>query len=308
VPASPYRHALRLVLLLAPLAVLPRLHARDVLKFAGVNLSGAQIGSGKKPGVLNVDYVHSRGADEAYFPGKCMHIVRLPVWRERLQPSAQSRLDAARLALIKAAVQQAKTQRMHLIVDIHNYTSYYGGMIGSAAVPITTFSDLWQRLALEFKDDTAMVFALRNAPNTIAPGLWAAAQAAVDAIRVHRCAQPDPGAGCAVQRCSGAHSYWTVGGESNATALASVYDPLKRTAIETHPHLDTDSSGTSAEGGGGGIGAARLVGCTTWLRDTGHIGFLSEFGAADRATCRQTLVGMLGYIEQHRAQWLGWSY
>ncbi len=97
-------------------------------------------------------------------------------------------------------------------------------------------------------------------------------------------------------------------GESNATALASLYDPLGRSAIEVHQYLDTDSSGTSAACVSGSIGAERLVGFTDWLRTTGHIGFLGEFGAADNAACRQALDGMLGYIEQHRAVWLGWSY
>ncbi|XEA93146.1 glycoside hydrolase family 5 protein [Xanthomonas sp. DAR 80977] len=289
------------------LAVLPQLHAQGVLKFAGVNLSGAEISSSKKPGVLNADYVYPRDADYAYFAGKGMNIVRLPVLWERLQPRAQGPLDTAQLALIKAAAKQAKAQRMHLIVDIHNYASYYDNKIGSAAVPIKTFSDLWQRLAREFKDDNAVVFGLMNEPNDISPGLWAAAaQSAVDAIRVTgaRNLILVPGA-----LWSGAHSWYaTVGGESNAVALASLYDPLGRTAIEVHQYLDADSSGTSSSCVSGDIGAARLVAFTGWLRDTGHIGFLGEFGAADNATCRQALDGMLGYIEQHPARWLGWSY
>ncbi|WP_369935612.1 glycoside hydrolase family 5 protein [Xanthomonas tesorieronis] len=303
----PCLRALRRALLFSLLAVPPQLHAQGVLKFAGVNLSGAEISSSKKPGVVNVDYFYPREADYAYFAGKGMNIVRLPVLWERLQPSPQGRLDAAQLALIKAAVKQAKAQRMHLIVDIHNYASYYGHKIGGTDVPIKTFSDLWQRLALEFKDDNTVIFGLMNEPNNIAPGLWAsAAQAAVDAIRVTgaRNLILVPGA-----LWSGAHSWYsTVGGVSNASALASLYDPLRRTAIEVHQYLDIDSSGTSATCVSGSIGAERLVRFTDWLRETGHIGFLGEFGAADNAACRQALDGMLGYIEQHRAVWLGWSY
>lgn len=307
VRSSPRLRAMRLALLLALLAVLPQLHAQDRLKLAGVNLSGAEIASAKKPGVPNVDYFYPADADYAYFAGKGMNVVRLPVLWERLQPGAQGRLDAAQLALIRTAAKQARARRMYLIVDIHNYASYYGHKIGSAAVPIKTFSDLWQRLAREFKDDDTVVFGLMNEPNNISPGLWAAAaQAAVDAIRVTgaRNLILVPGA-----LWSGAHSWYsTVAGESNATALASLYDPLKRMAIEVHQYLDSDSSGTSAVCVNGSIGAERLRSFTGWLRATGHVGFLGEFGAADNAACRQALDGMLGYIEQNRAVWLGWSY
>lgn len=299
--------AVRLALLLSLLAVLPPLHAQGALKFAGVNLSGAEISSSKKPGVLNVDYFYPRAQDYDYFAGKGMNVVRLPVLWERLQPSPQGALDPAQLALIRTAVKQAKAKRMYLIVDIHNYASYYGKKIGSATVPIKTFSDLWQRLAREFGDDNAVIFGLMNEPNNISPGLWAAAaQAAVDAIRVTgaRNLILVPGA-----LWTGAHSWYsTVAGESNASALASLYDPLKRVAIEVHQYLDSDSSGTSAVCVSGSIGAERLRSFTAWLRETGHVGFLGEFGAADNATCRKALDGMLGYIEQNRALWLGWSY
>lgn len=299
--------AVRIALLACLLAVLPQLHAQGALKFAGVNLSGAEISSAKKPGVPNVDYFYPRTPDYAYFAGKGMNIIRLPVLWERLQPTPQGQLDAAQLALIRVAVKQAKTQRMYLILDIHNYASYYGQKIGSPAVPIKTFSDLWQRLAREFGNDNAVVFGLMNEPNNISPGLWAAAaQAAVDAIRATgaRNLILVPGA-----LWSGAHSWYsTVAGESNAVALASLYDPLKRVAIEVHQYLDSDSSGTSATCVSGSIGAERLRRFTGWLRETGKLGFLGEFGAADNPTCRKALDDMLGYIEQNRAVWLGWSY
>ncbi|OAX53710.1 glycoside hydrolase family 5 protein [Xanthomonas graminis] len=298
--------ALRLALLLCLLAVLPQLHAQGVLKFAGVNLSGAEVSSSKKPGVLNVDYFYPSDADYAYFAGKGMNIVRLPVLWERLQPKPQGRLDSVQLALIKAAARQARAHHMRLILDIHNYASYHYRRIGSAAVPIKTFSDLWQRLAWEFKDDDNVVFGLMNEPHDISPGLWAAAaQSAVDTIRAAgaRNLIMVPGA-----LWSGAHSWYsTVDGESNATALASLYDPLQRTAIEVHQYLDPDSSGTSVACVSPSAATKRLVGFTNWLRKTRHIGFLGEFGASHHPVCQQALDDMLGYIEQNSRLWLGWT-
>lgn len=58
------------------------------LKYAGVNLSGAEIKSSQKPGVLSIDYRYPAADEYAYFAGKHMNTVRLPILWERLQPRA----------------------------------------------------------------------------------------------------------------------------------------------------------------------------------------------------------------------------
>ncbi len=178
------RHAWRAALLLCLSVPLSSLQAQQALRFAGVNLSGAEIAPSKIPGIVGVDYTYPRSSDYTYFAGKGMNLLRLPVRWERLQPQPRGPFDAAQLALIDDAVQQAKAQGMYVIVDIHNYARHDGRLIGSSGLPVAAFVDLWRRLARAYGSDNAVVFGLMNEPHGISPAAWAtAAQAAVDAIR-----------------------------------------------------------------------------------------------------------------------------
>ncbi|PPU68992.1 glycoside hydrolase family 5 protein [Xanthomonas pisi] len=289
------------------LATLPRAQAQSgALRYAGINLSGAEIASAKRPGVVNVDYRYPTPGEYQHFADTGMNVVRLPVLWERLQPKNQGALDPAQLALIRQAVANAKAAHMVLIVDIHNYAKYYGQKIGTQRVPIATFTDLWRRLAVAFKNDDAVIFGLMNEPYDIAPQNWAAAaQAAIDGIRATGANNLIlvPGA-----LWSGAHSWYsTIAGQSNAVALASLRDPLNRYAIEVHQYLDTDSSGTSASCVSATIGAERLRSFTGWLRSQRKRGFLGEFGSSSDRTCMLALDGMLRYLEANRDVWLGSS-
>ncbi|WP_259166938.1 glycoside hydrolase family 5 protein [Xanthomonas sp. 4461] len=289
------------------LAALPRAQAQSgALRYAGINLSGAEIASARRPGIVNVDYRYPTPGEYQHFADTGMNVVRLPVLWERLQPKSQGALDPAQLALIRQAVANAKAAHMVLIVDIHNYAKYYGQKIGTQRVPIATFTDLWQRLAVAFKNDDAVIFGLMNEPYDIAPQNWAAAaQAAIDGIRATGANNLIlvPGA-----LWSGAHSWYsTIAGQSNAVALASIRDPLNRYAIEVHQYLDTDSSGTSASCVSATIGAERLRSFTGWLRSQRKRGFLGEFGSSSNRTCMLALDGMLRYLEANRDVWLGSS-
>ncbi|WP_115514790.1 MULTISPECIES: glycoside hydrolase family 5 protein [Xanthomonas] len=289
------------------LVAFPRAQAQSgALRLAGINLSGAEIASAKRPGVVNVDYRYPTPGEYQHFANTGMNVVRLPVLWERLQPKPQGPLDPAQLALIRQAVANAKAANMVLIVDIHNYAKYYGQKIGTPRVPISTFTDVWKRLAVAFKNDNAVIFGLMNEPYDIAPQNWAAAaQAAIDGIRATGANNLIlvPGA-----LWSGAHSWYsTIAGQSNAVALASLRDPLNRYAIEVHQYLDTDSSGTSAGCVSATIGAERLRSFTGWLRTQRKRGFLGEFGASTNPTCMRALDGMLRYLEANRDVWLGSS-
>ncbi|MFY0449205.1 glycoside hydrolase family 5 protein [Xanthomonas codiaei] len=288
-------------------AALPQAQAQSgALRYAGINLSGAEIASAKRPGIINVDYRYPAASEYQHFADTGMNVVRLPIAWERLQPKAQGELDPAQLALIRQAVANAKAANMVLILDIHNYAKYYGQKIGTARVPIKTLTDLWRRLAVAFKSDNAVMFGLMNEPYDIAPQNWAAAaQASIDSIRATGANNVIlvPGA-----LWSGAHSWYsTIAGQSNAVALATIRDPLNRYAIEVHQYLDTDSSGTSAACVSATIGSERLRSFTGWLRSQRKRGFLGEFGASSNPTCMRALDDMLRYLEANRDVWIGSS-
>lgn len=292
-------------LLAASLFILPSVAPAQqrVLRYAGVNIAGAEFNSAKRPGTLYKDYTYPAATDFGYFAGKGMNIVRLPFLWERLQPTPNGELDATQLALIEKAVAQAKAQGMHVILDVHNYAKYQGTRLGSEGTPGSLLADLWTRLATAFKDDDAVIFGLMNEPNAIDAASWAAiAQEAITAIRATGARNLVLVPGTAY---TGAHSWIS---SSNATAATTIHDPANNLAFEVHQYLDKDYSGTSGDCVSPTVGADKLRGFTDWLRQNGKRGFLGEFAAGTSDTCGQALDGMLAHIEQNADVWLGWTY
>lgn len=283
--------------------------ATNVLKYAGVNLSGAEFNSSAKPGVLYQNYVYPSDSDFAYYASKGMNVVRLPFLWERLQPSAGASLDATQLSYIRTAVTRAKNHGITVILDPHNYAKYYGNRIGASAVPNTVFADLWRQLSKQFANDPAVIFGLMNEPYGIDAVTWSrSAQAAITAIRSTGAKNLIlvPGVSW-----TGAHSWTNAGaggGTSNGDALLAITDPANKVAFEVHQYLDSDYSGTHSTCVSTSIGADKLKSFTDWLRAHHKIGFLGEFGAAANSTCLVSLDNMLAYMETNADVWLGWSY
>ena len=289
------------------LSALPSHAEQRALRYAGVNLAGAEFNAAKRPGTLFKDYTYPAEADYAYFAGQHMNIVRLPFLWERLQPEPNGELDATQLQLIQKAVAQAKAQNLHLILDVHNYAKYQGARLGNEGTPGNLLADLWKRLANEFKDEDTVIFGLMNEPNAIDASVWAPiAQSAIDAIRATGARNLILVPGTAY---TGAHSWSSSSyGTPNATALAKIKDPAGNLAVEVHQYLDKDYSGTSGECVSATIGVDKLRGFTEWLRQQGKRGFLGEFAAGSNETCMQALDGMLTFMEQNADVWLGWTY
>jgi endoglucanase len=279
-----------------------------VLKYACMNLSGAEFNSSKKPGTLYKDYTYPGDSDYAYYASRGMNVVRLPFLWERLQPQAGEALDGQQLSLLRTAVKRAKAQNLHVVLDVHNYGKYQGKRIGTAETPVAVFAGFWGRLAAEFKDDDSVIFGLMNEPNGIGAKDWAgAAQAGLNAIRATGARNLVLVPGTAY---SGAHS-WNgsgYGGTSNGEALLAIADPVGRIAFEAHQYLDADYSGTSGQCQSEQIGAQKLKGFTDWLREHHKVGFLGEFGVGSDPVCLAALEAMLEHIETNSDVWLGWTY
>ncbi|UYB52546.1 glycoside hydrolase family 5 protein [Xanthomonas sp. AM6] len=305
-PIAPARWLLRASLCLALAAWIPGAIAQNALRYAGVNLAGAEFNSAKKPGVVFKDYVYPADSAYAYVAAQGMNIVRLPFLWERLQPVANGELDAAQLGYLRTAVERARNHGLRLILDPHNYAKYYGVRIGGDQVPASALADLWRRLSIEFGNDDTVIFGLMNEPNGVASGDWAAtAQLAIDAIRGTGAYNLILVPGTAF---TGAHSWYSGWyGVSNAQAMVSIEDPAENLAFEVHQYLDADSSGTSAACVSATVGSERLQGFTLWLRANGYRGFLGEFGASSDATCMAALDGMLGYMHDNADVWMGWT-
>ncbi|AAF85505.1 cellulase [Xylella fastidiosa] len=283
-------------------------HATNILTYAGINLPGPEFSPSNKPGVLYKDYLYPSASDYAYVVKKGMNIVRLPVLWERVQPTLNDALDATQLKLIIKAVEQAKAQKLNIILDVHNYSEYNDELIGTDNVPISAFADLWKRLSLQFANDKAVIFGLMNEPHEITSTTWAqAAQAAINAIRsTGACNNLVLVPGTAY---SGAHSWLSsYYGIPNGEALLNINDPAKHMAFEVHQYLNENSTGTTGECISTTIGAEKLEAFTNWLRTYHKTGFLGEFATGNNDTCNQALEGMLSYIEENADVWLGLTW
>jgi endoglucanase len=194
-----------------------------------------------------------------------------------------------------------------VILDLHNYSRYYGAVIGSDDLDVATFADLWARLATQFKDNNWVIFGLMNEPHDMPTELWLDnANAALAAIR-------STGASNLVlvpgNAYTGAHSWdadWY--GSPNSEVMQGVVDPGNNFAYEAHQYLDTDSSGTSADCVDSTIGSMRLAAFTDWVRQQNAQAFLGEFASSDNATCLRALDDLLDYVDENSDAWIGWTY
>lgn len=297
------------VLCILFLSVLSNVQAQ--VQYNGVNLAGADFGTGNLPGEFGSDYTYPTHEEVDYFTDKGMNVFRLPFMWERIQNDQNGPLNIAELARIKDFVDYATSKQAKVILDPHNGARYYGEVIGIdgdlGAVPVAAFVDFWTKLALEFKDNSAVIFGLINEPNTMPTELWLEdANAAIAAIRT-------TGANNLIlvpgNAWTGAHSWldnWY--GTPNGTVMQGIVDPGNHYAIEAHQYMDSDSSGTSANCVSTTIGSERLQVFTDWLREHNEIGFLGEFAGGRNATCSAGLDDMLDFIDANADVWLGWTY
>jgi endoglucanase len=90
--------------------------------------------------------------------------------------------------------------------------------------------------------------------------------------------------------------------------LLGVVDPGDNYAFEVHEYLDSDYSGTHPSCVSGTFGSEGLKGFNDWLHTNNKRGFLGEFGGSSDATCLAAVDDMLGFIDQNKDAWLGWTW
>lgn len=239
----------------------------------GVSLAGGEFG--KAPGEFGREYTYPVEAEFAYLGAKGLRLARLPILWERVQKGLGGPLDETEMARLDALFGYARAHGVRVLLDLHNYGRYAGQAIGSEAVPVAAFADLWRRMAERYREETALFgYGLMNEPQLELAPWTAAAQAAVDAIRAVDTAH-------AITACgvgwSGAHS-WP---QANGGFL--LHDPAGKLLYEAHQYFDVDHSGTyrldyDRSGVSAEVGVERLRPFAAWLKEHGVHGFIGEFG------------------------------
>ena len=176
------------ILILALLSCTTALFADTQQRYFGVNLAGADFGTGQNgenlPGAFGTAYIYPNQDEVDYFASKRMNIVRLPFRWERLQKSLNSNFDSAELGRLQGFVDATTAKGVFVLLDPHNYARYHGDVIGTNSVPFTAFADFWGRLADLFKDNPRVIFGLMNEPSRMRTDQWReAANIAIAEIR-----------------------------------------------------------------------------------------------------------------------------
>lgn len=272
----------------------------------GVNLAGAEFNAAAMPGVVNRDYVYPSAEEFAYFSRQGMNTIRLPFLWERIQPRLYGALEPAELAHLKATVDKAQAHKMCLILDLHSYGAYRGDPIGSKAVDMRAFMDVWEKLALAFPDPQRVALGLSNEPYTLPIDLWASiAQLTVNRLRALNSRHWILVSG---GRWSGVHEWHqTFDGSANASSFANLRDPLRRTVIEVHQYADANFSGTGTSCLPPERFQAMFKAINDWAVQHHQQLFLGEFGTPPDASCLAALDAMLSHTTDSTI-WRGWTY
>ena len=276
------------------------------LALRGIDLAGAEFGD-VYPGQEGVDYAWPSNGDIDYFAAKGMTVVRIGFAWERLQPAANGELDAAYFAKLDALVRHAGTKGVTAILDPHNFAKYHGAIIGTDAVPVAVFADLWRRLATVYAGAPHVIFDLMNEPHDMPTEQWvAAANAALVAIR-------ETGATNVVQvpgnGWTGAYSWKSSDyGTPNAVAMLDIVDPGDNMVFEAHQYLDADAGGEASSCVSRTIGSERLQPFLEWLRANGKRGFIGELAGGHDRTCNEAIEDMLTTIEGASDVLDGWVW
>lgn len=265
----------------------------------GVNLAGGEFNpSGTR---IHWDYTYPTHAEVDYYASKGMEVIRLPFLWERVQSSQFGALKSSEIAIITDIVRYAASKGLQVDLDVHNYGSGFGNLIGTSGTPDAAFADLWGKLAAHFKNDGNVIFGLMNEPHVQSAVQWlGSANAAIEAIR----------AAGATQTILVPGSYWdgawTWISSDNDTVIGNgIRDSLNNVAFEVHQYLDQWSSGSSTQVVSENVGVERLTAITQWAEANGHQLFLGEFGAGSDQVSLNALDKMLAYMAQHEEAWLG---
>ena len=238
--------------------------------FRGVNLFGAWQSAWGDPDAFPTT------AQLDYYESKGLTTFRAPVLWEHLQPTLLGPLDPAYLSRMDLLVTEATARREHVIFTFINqglYPARTGHVIGSDAVPVRAFTNVWQQLAIHYRDNSGVwAYDLMNEPYHDTQ--WTAhAQDAINAIRAVDSAKTI----IVMPQGEGSQSYRLQNG------FQGYKDPSNNLWYEAHIYFDRDGSGEyagsyDAEGAYPMVGVDRAWPFVQWCH--AHVArcYVGEYG------------------------------
>ncbi len=265
----------------------------------GVNLSGAGFGPSVVPGKHGTNYTYPAESYYKKYSDLGMPLVRLPFLWERIQPKLNSPLNAEEFARLKQSLDFAQKHNVKVILDLHNYYRYYGKLIGSKEVPISSFAAVWKQIVLQVVNHPAVEgYGLMNEPHST-NGLWP--QAALAAAQAIRTVDAKRWIYVAGDRWSSAF-HWP---HYNTQLVSNPWmrDPKNNLVYEAHMYVDKDFSGNyfdKTEQFDPMVGVNRVKPFVDWLKQHKLRGYIGEHGVPDFSPSAIVATdNLLAYLRQN---------
>lgn len=134
-------------------------------KLVAPTLHGLEMGAAR-PGVAGIDYQEPSDDLIDTLLDKGYRAFHLPVLWERIQPRQYAALNLDEMRRIDRIVHKLTNVDCWVIIDLHNFMSYYGQLVGDM-VPTAAYVDLWRKLASRYKALKQVVFCLMYGPTGI---------------------------------------------------------------------------------------------------------------------------------------------
>jgi endoglucanase len=266
----------------------------------GVNVSGAEFGSGNEdptqnsdiPGQYGSTYTYQSPPTFDYFGARGLNFLRVEILWERLQPTLQGPLDPDNLGYLRNDIAWAKAAGSVININLQNYGRYTikgtvcvidnpCGSGGQVLVTSADLADFWSKMAAEFVDEPGVFsYDIMNEPHDMGVAIWnQISQEVVNAIRMQ-----DPNKAIMVEGDSWANATdWA----SNNGATPWINDTGNNIWYEGHVYFDSDYSGEykesydqelAANSGLADVGVTRLKPFVNWCTTNNVKCYVGEYG------------------------------
>jgi endoglucanase len=262
-----------------------------------LNVAAAGWGGSVVPGKENTNYVFPSTTYLNKWQKAGIRVIRFSILWERLQPKQLDKFDSVYAKRIDTFLAQAAERNMGVIIDIHNYGRYYDQIIGTNAVPTSSYKNLMKRVAQRWANNPGVHgYDLMNEPYGDANDHWKVnAQAGIDGIRMYDKVHPIYVEG---RSWSNTSMFPDLNGD-----LLLLKDPIDNLVFSSHLYLDEGSSGAYSNPISGAfdpmIGVNRAKPFVEWLIRNKKRGQLGEFGVPDNdPRWLKAMDNLLSYLNQ----------
>ncbi|VDB99573.1 unnamed protein product [Peniophora sp. CBMAI 1063] len=273
-------------------------------RFGGVNTAGYDF-SAATDGSFTWSVAPPPTSQFTHFASEGANLFRIPFAWTEMTGTPGGNINETFFSEYDSTVQSALSSGsgVYVIVDVHNYARFNGGIIGQGGPTNDQFNSLWTQLAKKYAGNSRIIFGIMNEPHDVDVNSWVSSvQSVVNAIRA-----------------AGADNFLLLPGSSWASAqtfpteagpgLVKVTDPLGNTdklIFDVHKYLDSDNSGTHADCVTNNVDV--LTTLVNFLQANGNRqAILSETGGGNTASCETDLGQELAYVKSAFPTLLGFA-